>query len=537
MLLSVSVFLAAAATAVTASSSDHDHYTPTRISYDDLVVLGRGTNEETTIDMNSKFWKTLHEVGMISVTDVPNLNKKSMFAKMEDCIHTRKEISPPEFLLDGGTKRVTVATQTVASSAKDLLAGIPEEQASACPEFQKESKEFRNGIQKVVNAFASSLGLYSPKSVLMTDDGVDMNIQGVVEKGNHLEHFHTYYTNDDPESANTIDWHTDQGLMLLFTPGQQDDKVTSGFFIIKDESKVIVDFDEEIDDVVIMLGDGIDQYFNDDALRDEGKDLRAVPHALTLPATSDSSGRPRVWYGRMVLPPSNAIVPASLEMVEQNPNAVVYTFEDMRKGFITGDDVAINLGCSNPVQVAIDVSRRLGIVKDAILSKDDPSKWQQSNTLMIKELRGIRGTKEGKPKTYADCGKGEYEGLELQCWQRCMDFNNTEYKESCASEEGCNEFYNGNPNGITPETCNAVGLTAMCMDDDNHEWINGYHNHDYYLQCGRPDTVIEATFPPTRNPTKAPVVPPPKTLSPTVFHKHTKKSKKYKKANSKSKTA
>jgi len=512
--------------AAAAAAADHDHYTPTRISYDDLVSLGRG--EETTIDTSSKFWKTLHEVGMVSITDIPNFNKKALFGTMEDCIHNRKEITPPEFLLDGGTKRVTVATQTIGSNVKDLLVGIPEEDQGddACPDFQKESNDFRASIQMVSNAFASSLGVYSSGSVMTTNDGQDMNIQDVVTKGNHLEHFHSYYTDDDSSSLNTIDWHTDQGLMLLFTPGQQDDKVTGGFLIIKDKSAVEVDFDESIDDVVIMLGDGIDQYFNDDALRDLRKDLRAVPHALTLPATSESSGRPRIWYGRMVLPPSNAIVPASIEMMERYPNAVPYTFEDMRKGLITGEDKAMNLGCSNPNQVAVDVSRRLGVVGNFVKTSD-PSKWQKPYSLMPEGARGVH--------PFIQCGKGTYEGLELPCWQRCMDFNNTEYKDSCASPEGCNEFYNGNPNDITPEKCNSVGLTAMCMDDDNHEWIMGYHNHDYYLQCGRPDTVIQATLPPTRFPTGAPTTPVPTTMDQTEAPfapppKHSKKSKKYGKA-------
>jgi len=470
--------------------SADDLYTPTRISYDELVSIGRGDGEKT-FDMNEKFWKTLQNVGMVSITDIPNFNKGSMFETMVDCIHNRKEITVPEFTMDGGTKRLTVATKTDAGNSADLFMAFKDQDGksiNACMDFQKESKGFRDSIQMVTDAFASLLGLYSSNPVLINDEGEDLNIQDVIMQGEHLEHFHSYYTNDDPSSSNTIDWHTDQGLMLVFTPGQQDGKATSGFFIqLKDGSSVEVDFDETIDDVVIMLGDGFDQYFNSKA----NMDLRVVPHALTLPATNESSGLPRIWYGRMVLPPNNAIVPASFELMKIYDNAIAYTFEDMKKGMIAGDGTAINLGCSNPNQVARDL-QTTRLLEPVHLSKQ-PDKWLAGG-----ELAPFMNISDG-----IICERE----TEIFCWQRCMDFNNTDYKESCESEEGCNEFYNGNPNDITREKCEAVGLEAMCMDDENHRWIPGYHNHDYYLQCGNPDTVILATYPPTREPT----LPPPPT--------------------------
>merc|ERR1712029_933514 len=102
--------------------------------------------------------------------------------------------------------------------------------------------------------------------------------------------------------------------MLLFTPGQQDGKATEGFYIqLKDGSSVEVDFDAAKDDLVIMLGDGVDAYFNNKLFDKDGpsKELRSVPHALKLESSSGTStaasSRPRIWYGRMVLPPNNAI--------------------------------------------------------------------------------------------------------------------------------------------------------------------------------------------------------------------------------------
>jgi len=495
--------VAAAASASSSSSAGYDHYTPVRFSYDELVSIGRGDGEKT-FDMNEKFWKTLQNVGMVSITNVPDFNKKSMFKTMEECIHNRKEIVPPEFVLDGGTKRLTVPTKTDNGIVSDLFAGLPDLAEGAvdgiCPDFQKESKTFRASIQMVADAFASGLGLFKPQHVMMTDDGIDMTIEDVVLRGNHLEHFHSYYTNDDEWAPHTIDWHTDQGLMLLFTPGRQDDEVTSGFYIIKDKATVEVDFDEAIDDVVIMLGDGIDQYFNNikngdgTARKEELPPLRAVPHALTLPSTNVESGRPRIWYGRMVLPPNNAIVPASLDIVAEHPEAVPFTFEDMRKAMIAGEDTAMNLGCSNPNQVAVDLERKIFDRRE--LERQDSSTYQRPYTVNPESTTRRLGLDGSVPHI---CGQGVGEGLELNCWQRCMDFNNTDYKDSCESEGGCNSFYNGNPHDISPEKCEAVGQVAMCMHNyTNTEWIKGYHNHAYFLQCGQPMTIATATMPPVK---------------------------------------
>ena len=155
-------------------------------------------------------------------------------------------------------------------------------------------------------------------------------LQDVVENGEHLEHFHAYQlpgtqNTRKQEGPTTIDWHTDQGLFIVFTPGLmvtagEEDSTTSlsGGFIIQHEdgSQTSVEFNDE-DELVIMLGDGVNQIINprrtnshQDALSKNTplSVLRATPHALSIPATSTEK-QVRVWYGRMVLPPSSALHP------------------------------------------------------------------------------------------------------------------------------------------------------------------------------------------------------------------------------------
>jgi hypothetical protein len=113
------------------------------------------------------------------------------------------------------------------------------------------------------------------------------------------------------QEGTTIDMHLDQGLFLVFTPGRIYDQVEDrlsmarDFFIQLPDQKVpvLVEFDVN-DDLVVLLGDGMNQYVNNRRSNDNFQ-LRAVPHSLSV----QPNQQPRVWYGRMVLPPPTAVHP------------------------------------------------------------------------------------------------------------------------------------------------------------------------------------------------------------------------------------
>ena len=136
-----------------------------------------------------------------------------------------------------------------------------------------------------------------------------------------MEHFHSYETmklNSEfspsfpAQEDTTIDMHLDQGLFLIFTPGRIYDPVKDrlsmarDFFIQLPDQKVpvLVEFDAN-DDLVVLLGDGMNQYVNNRKSSSNNFHLRAVPHSLSI----QPNQQPRVWYGRMVLPPPSAVHP------------------------------------------------------------------------------------------------------------------------------------------------------------------------------------------------------------------------------------
>ena len=105
--------------------------------------------------------------------------------------------------------------------------------------------------------------------------------------------------------------HTDQGLFIAFTPViltgeiKKDVFPAGGFYIGQTDSyQAEVDFNPS--DIIIILGDGVDQFVNH-CIKDGVPQLLATPHTLTV--FNHGKDQSRVWYGRMVLPPSVSVHP------------------------------------------------------------------------------------------------------------------------------------------------------------------------------------------------------------------------------------
>lgn len=330
--------------AIATSESSGKVYKPHRISFSDLV-------EE---DFSAQFLDALTNVGMVAIHDIPGYvsNKNQALSSLHSC--TTEASEAQKVTLKDGTIRRTLATRTVSGpgGAQRIL----KTSKNSCSDFIESSDNLRSAVDRATRAFANKLGLELQENEnmakiasLTTEDGsYDFQTFGdVVEYGDHLEHFHSYQR--EKTSINmeeTIEFHTDQGLFIAFTPAMiadtsDKDKIVpapdgGGFYIEhKDGTRASVDF--QSDDLIIMLGDGVNQIVNKQKGR---RQLRATPHALTVPNYDE--GEVRVWHGRMVLPPSGAVHPEHGQ-----------TFGQMRKLMIeasTSNDLveeSLSLGCSS----------------------------------------------------------------------------------------------------------------------------------------------------------------------------------------------
>jgi hypothetical protein len=131
---------------------------------------------------------------------------------------------------------------------------------SSCRSFETASGEFRRLVDHVADLVAQRLDagfrsrqvpirITKTRTTTTTADSADgvasffgdhddntfyNSMQELVHQGEHLEHFHSYQkkmmttettastttTTTATTTTTTMDWHKDQGLFLLFTPGR-----------------------------------------------------------------------------------------------------------------------------------------------------------------------------------------------------------------------------------------------------------------------------------------------------------------------------
>lgn len=328
---------------------DDGSFQPPRISFQELQDMDPSSSSSESID----FLKSVFgSIGMISITDIPGFRNNEKPETMDSFSSCIKSVGGAEEVFPDGTIRTTMA----ASKQAPLFVEGTDYSTTSCDTFQQVHGAFRDTVSEVTHTVGHVLSNLlnnggSLKPLLKDATGTEtFDMDGIVTHGEHLEHFHSYSKKVNSADNNkvrtasttaaTIDWHTDQGLLLVFSPGLVDGKPSQNDFYVQleDGSQAVVQFGVE-DELVVLLGDGVNQYVNTNDNDNQSFKLRAVPHALVM-APSDSS---RVWYGRMVLPPAQALHP-----VHQ------VTFEEIRRQMISGatntdqkNDFHATLGCAS----------------------------------------------------------------------------------------------------------------------------------------------------------------------------------------------
>ena len=319
------LLLVALTTVLASVQANEPVFRPHRVSYDELV------KDSSFEEVRASFIEALQREGMVSITDIPNLQKYESLATLHACAVKSK--TTQEHVYGDGTRRRTMATHTVPGGVQ-----IMHHHTSACTAFEQASTAFRETVADVTQVFSQRLAsaLDHDGSLLSTEYGYDFDtIEDVVAAGDHLEHFHSYQKSGSSEEE-TIDIHVDQGLFLVFSPALlvRNSRIlgtlAEGFYVeLQDGTRALTQFDDR-DDLVFLLGDGVNQYVNPKIKNEVA--LRATPHALSMPPSEKDEAR--VWYGRMVLPPFDAMHPQHDE-----------TFGNLREKNIQGEHK--DLACSS----------------------------------------------------------------------------------------------------------------------------------------------------------------------------------------------
>ena len=273
--------------------------------------------------------KALQLDGAVAVTRVPGLAsaREQALLSVARCTASSPS-SAEEIVLADGTSRRSLGTRTLHGVAEPLLGCDTDDAAAA----------LRALVDQLARRFLRALQpLQRGGSALLAERGRSYaSLEAVADAGEQLEHFHAYRPAQPAqpaqpamEKAEAVPLHTDAGLFIAIVPAlyaasatqapgaqrtplvaianPEADDVQEGFCVQRwDGATAKVDPASEAGSLVFVVGDGWSQWLNPQL----STPLRAAPHRMTMPHRLGAMQLhlTRVWYGRMYLPPADAVL-------------------------------------------------------------------------------------------------------------------------------------------------------------------------------------------------------------------------------------
>jgi len=269
--------------------------------------------------------KALQLDGAVAATQVPGMAqaREDALLAVAGCTST---VGPTnehvqEMKLNDGTSRLSLGTKTLRGVPEPLRGceGIGDATAAMRALVDQGSRRFLQAVQP----------LQRTTSALLAEGGKSYaTLEAVADAGEQLEHFHTYRSAAQPDHAmEAVPMHTDAGLFIAIVPAlyaapaakpsgthmsltaNPEVHAEEGFVVQRwDGSTMKVAPTVEASALIFVIGDGWGQWLNPQL----STPLRAAPHQMAMPHTmgNTAGGIPitRIWYGRMYLPPSDAVL-------------------------------------------------------------------------------------------------------------------------------------------------------------------------------------------------------------------------------------
>lgn len=270
---------------------DAPKYLLHEVSFKDLAVLDSST---IVAALNE-----LITVGAIEISNIPGYAsaREEALRDLGICLFA-DDFAAQTTMNDGSSRR---------SSAALSIAGVPQSMSSECG---LKSSKLRAVTDTAIRQLFYALDK-SMDSSLFQDS--DYKFEDIVKKGEHLEHLHAYYESIDSTefiagTKPTMEMHTDAGLFIAMTSSMYitenheiETNTRNGLFLQLPSGTIVEALVSDSDSLIFMVGDGAARWL----LPSLGAPLRAVPHAMV---GNMHHGATRNWYGKMYLPPANAIL-------------------------------------------------------------------------------------------------------------------------------------------------------------------------------------------------------------------------------------
>lgn len=326
------------------SSGSITTFHPSSVEYKDLLNA-----ERFVVTAQPVLERALGIDGIVAIK-VPGFStlRANVMKDAYSCIAVSPNVHSVDF--EDGTVRRTLAGVSKSGTGHQRI--DHGSLSKACQTFEMSSLAFRETVGSVADAFGkrlSSMLELDTNSLLQRSagSGAYHSLEDVMKAGERLEHFHTYHVPAATEGAKeqaqqTIDFHVDQGLFIVFAPAilvedsssnlrAADREMPTGTFTLQtmDGSNLEVVLPD--DSLIILAGDAVNQFINK---RHLGTPIHAPTHAFRMPRGL-GGGLSRVWYGMMQLPPADAL-----------NDEVGLTFGEIREKAADMSGSATGLGCS-----------------------------------------------------------------------------------------------------------------------------------------------------------------------------------------------
>lgn len=288
-------------------------YTLPSVDYNDLVVLDDSTSMQLGQD--------LINLGAVQIKNIPHFKaaREEALLTLAECLLSDETATAVS--MNDGSRRVSTgsASRHGMSMAMESPCGQPASRLRASSDAAV--RQLMLALDTTARLHASPDNAKANGETLL--DNKYTSFSQLFSYGEHLEHLHAYSTTataqDTPLYAATVDGgettvpvHTDSGLFIAMTRGlyvQSDGhspsspQPSNGLYVRLPTGTMVQAVAEE-DALIIMAGEGAAAWLTPKL----GRPLRAVPHALVTPVSAD--GTTRAWYGKMYLPPSDAMAAA-----------------------------------------------------------------------------------------------------------------------------------------------------------------------------------------------------------------------------------
>jgi len=248
----------------------------------------------------------------IGYKGIPNFasSRQDAFKDLPKCF--REEATLPKVVMKDGSSRTTVAAMTIN--------GVAAKMTSHCG---GKSDKLRSAVDAAIVRLFSALDMAaSVNGPLKSANTLGYVMEpyssfgSLIANGSHLEHLHMYEAGSASLSKlPTMDFHVDSGLLVAMTSGfysSSSPSVSSsspfrGLLLeLASGMRVQVGIQSEAA-LVVMVGSAAAGWLRPVL----GAPLRPAPHSLLAGLSPSDPLETRSWFGKMYLPPQDALLPAT----------------------------------------------------------------------------------------------------------------------------------------------------------------------------------------------------------------------------------